>query len=120
MENRMKLFTFSLIAGSVVALSACMPAGTMTEADPITAAVSGRTLVAGETTINAGADGSLTGTLANGNALEGGWTVRDGQWCRTLTAPAAIAGTACQDAELGDGTLTLTNTDGSTTTWAIQ
>ncbi|MBF9060269.1 hypothetical protein HKCCSP123_13870 [Rhodobacterales bacterium HKCCSP123] len=116
----MKFVTFSLIAGSVVALSACMPSGSMVDADPITSAVSGRTLVAGDAVINAGADGSLSGTLPNGSELAGAWTVRDGQWCRTLTSPEALAGTACQAAELGDGTLTLTNGDGSTTTWMIQ
>jgi hypothetical protein len=116
----MKLVTLSIIAGSIVALSACMPTGGMDDADPITSAVSGRSLTAGGTTINVGADGSLSGTSANGTEISGAWTVRDGQWCRTLTAPAAIAGTACQPAELGDGTLTLTNVGGTTTTWMIQ
>jgi hypothetical protein len=117
--NDMRIRTISAVIVLVAGTAACMPAGPTAEMDPITAAVSGRTLTAGDTVLNAGADGSLTGTLPNGTELSGAWTVRDGQWCRTLEVPANLAGTECQDAVLGDGTITIDGQRGPTT-WTIQ
>lgn len=115
----MKLLTAPTILVLLAGAAACVQVETTSEMDPITAAVSGRTLVAGESVLVAGADGSLSGTLANGAELTGAWVVRDGQWCRTLVTPESLAGTACQDAELGNGTITIDGTNGATT-WTIQ
>lgn len=91
--------------------------------DPITAAISGKRLVAPRGDfIDVGADGRVTGMIGPDQslALSGVWEIRDGQWCRTLTEPASFAGTACQDATLnGDGTITIVGTN-ATIIWTIQ
>ncbi|SDO61703.1 hypothetical protein SAMN05216196_10790 [Lutimaribacter pacificus] len=108
-----------MLAGVGLLTTACVQA--TTEMDPLTAAISGKSIVAGSgAVVNVAPNGSLTGTLPNGTELEGAWTVRDGDFCRTLTAPDNLAGTKCQEAELGDGTVTLTDADGTSTLWTIQ
>lgn len=75
----------------------------MTLTDPITSAVSGRTLVSGDTRLTAGANGALVGTLASGDTLSDSWRVNNGKWCRTLTLPARFNGPeVSQDAALTD------------------
>jgi hypothetical protein len=87
---------------ALAAMTACMD-GTVTP-DPITEAVSGRTLVAGDTRLTAGANGALVGILANGDTLSGTWRISGGKWCRTLAQPSRFAGPEiCQDAALADG-----------------
>jgi hypothetical protein len=115
----MRLLRVATIVALVAGAAACVQVETAPEMDPIAAAVSGRMLVAGDNVLLAGSDGSLTGTLANGAELTGAWEVRDGQWCRTLVTPENLAGTDCQAAELGDGTITIEGTNGPTT-WTIQ
>lgn len=89
--------------------------------DPITEAVSGRTLVAGDTRLTAGENGALVGTLANGDTLSGTWRIRDGKWCRTLSQPARFAGPeVCQDAALTDGLLVIVGSNGSPTAYTIE
>ena len=92
-----------------------------TENDPITQAVSGRTLVAGDTRLTADANGALVGTLANGDTLSGTWRISGGKWCRTLTQPARFAGPeVCQDAALADGQFVIVVSNGSPTTYTIE
>ena len=62
---------------ALAAMTACMD-GTVTP-DPITEAVSGRTLVAGDTRLTAGANGALVGILANGDTLSGTWRISGGK-----------------------------------------
>lgn len=118
---KMRKQSFALIVGTGLALTAC---GDMiaseSEMDPITRAVSGQTLIQGENVINTNADGTMTGTTAGGDEIRGAWAVRNGQWCRTLTLPARLAGTACQDVELGDGEITFTAADGGSATYQVQ
>ncbi|MEE4118911.1 MAG: hypothetical protein V2I65_07845 [Paracoccaceae bacterium] len=103
--------SFDAIAG--LALSGCVQT-TSADVDPLTAALAGRSLTNDAGTIDVNRDGTLSGLA------EGAWTVRDGQWCRTISEPARLAGTACQDATLnGDGSVTIDGVNGPVT-WAIQ
>lgn len=68
----------------------------------ITQRRSGVTLTNSDGTIILGADGSISGDLTNGGAIAGAWTERNGQYCRTLTAPERLAGTLCQDVRFND------------------
>lgn len=100
----MKSTIISLAA--LIAVTAC--AEVTTTPDPLTQAVSGRTLVSGDTRLLAGTNGSLVGTLASGDTLAGTWRISQGRWCRTLTQPARFAGAeVCQDAALADGQLVI-------------
>lgn len=108
-----------LLTASLLAITACTEV--TTTPDPITQAVSGRTLVAGDTRLTAGSNGSLVGTLAGGDTLSGTWRIKNGRWCRTLTKPARFAGPeVCQDAALSSGTLTIVGSSGKPTTYRIR
>mgnify|MGYP001099742383 CR=1 FL=1 len=115
--NFAKSFPLVGALGFLTACEATMSSdATTVDADPITQAISGKRLVADRGDyINVGANGSLTGMVGPNQsvALEGAWVIRNGQWCRTLTAPSSLAGTDCQDATLnGDGTLTIDGVNG--------
>lgn len=84
--------------------------------DPLTAAISGQSFMSGETRLTFQTDGRLVGAGPVGD-IRGAWTVRDGRLCRTLTAPQATAGTECQTAELREGGVAITRTDGVTLFW---
>ena len=104
---------------ALIAVTAC--AEVSTTPDPIEQVVSGRTLVAGDTRLTAGANGALDGTLASGDTLSGTWRIANGKWCRTLTLPARFAGPeVCQDAALTDGQLVVIGSNGSPTTYTIE
>jgi len=104
---------------ALVTVTACAE-GTMAP-DPITQAVSGRTLVASETRLTAGANGALVGTLAGGDTLSGTWRISNGKWCRTLTQPARFAGPeVCQDVALTEGQLVIIGSNGNPTTYSIE
>ena len=108
-----------LTLASLIAISAC--AEITTTPDPITQAVSGRTLIAGDTRLTAGANGALIGTLAGGDTLSGTWRISSGKWCRTLTLPARFAGPeVCQDAALTDGQLVVIGSNGAPTAYDIE
>lgn len=112
---RSTIFTIA----SLIAVTAC--AEVRTTSDPITQAVSGRTLVAGETRLAVGANGALVGALASGDTLSGTWRIKGGQWCRTLTLPVRFSGPeVCQDAALTDGQLVIIGSNGSPTTYTIE
>jgi len=104
---------------ALVAITAC--AEVATTPDAITQAISGRTLVSGETRLSAGTNGALVGTLANGDTLSGTWRINGGKWCRTLTLPERFSGPeVCQDAALTDGQLVIIGSNGSPTTYDIE
>ena len=108
-----------LTLASLIAVTAC--AEITTTPDPITQAVSGRTLVAGDTRLTAGANGALIGALAGGDTLSGTWRINNGKWCRTLTLPARFAGPeVCQDAALTDGQLVVIGSNGAPTVYDIE
>lgn len=93
--------TNMLFICAALSLASCVSAAM---ADPLYDAVVDKTLVRedGNVTIFAASDGTLTGTSAAGDLL-GTWEIRNGQWCRTLSAPQRAAGSACQDMSLTDG-----------------
>jgi len=111
-----------LVIGSMpmLLLAACMEAEPEATLDPITRAISGKTLAANGNEITMGADGSLDGILSGGTAVKGAWEVRDGDLCRTLVAPANLVGTECQKAVLGDGVITITGLGDRDVTWTIN
>lgn len=109
--------TPALITAALLTLAACGGSAP----DPITQAVSGRTLVQGDTRISPQANGDLVGTLANGDALAGTWRVKDGKWCRTLNAPERFSGPeVCQDVALGEGEIVITGSNGEPQTYTIE
>ena len=108
-----------LATATLVTVAAC--AEVSTTPDPITQAVSGRTLISGDTRLTAGTNGTLVGTLANGDTLSGTWKNSGGKWCRTLTVPERFSGPeVCQDAALQDGQLVIVGSNGSPTTYTIE
>lgn len=92
-------------------------------ADPITDAISGKTVKAERgDTVKFHKNGRLTGMIGPQQDIEllGAWTIRDGRYCRTIEKPASFAGTACQDITVnGDGTVTIDGTNGPIV-WTIQ
>lgn len=108
-----------LAFASLVAVTACVDAANTP--DPITQAVSGRTLIAGDTRLTAGSNGALVGILAGGDVASGKWRISGGKWCRTLTQPARLSGPeVCQDAALTDGKLVIIGSSGKPTTYTIE
>lgn len=101
-----------------------MPSATMTSAsgassDGLQATLSGRTLSNDNGRITLGTDGRLSGSV-RGAALDGAWTVRNEQFCRTITQPARVAGTECQDVTFNDdGTITIDGVNGAVT-WTLS
>jgi hypothetical protein len=93
----------------------------MGDASSLTAQLSGKTLTADNgAVIFLGADGSVSGAIPAGE-VEGAWTERNGQYCRTFTAPQRIAGSLCQDVRFNaDGTVTFLGGVGGDTTWQIS
>ena len=114
--------TIKLVAGAIpmLLLAACMDAEPEDSLDPITRAISGKTLSADGNAITMEADGSLVGTLSGGTAVKGAWEVRDGDLCRTLVEPENLVGTECQKAVLGDGVITITGLGNRDVTWTIN
>ena len=47
--------------------------------------------------------------------IDGAWEIRQGKFCRTITAPAQMIGTECQNISIDGDTATLTGRDGPTT-----
>lgn len=82
--------------------------------------LSGKTLTHPDVTILVSANGQLSGTESDGTNLVGTWTIIDGQWCRTLTAPVSFAGTACQDVSIAGDQATFTRAGGSSITYTIS
>lgn len=105
-----------------IALSACAETETTnSEVDPLTAALSGKTLVADENVFNVEKNGALTGTLSDGTKFVGVWEVVDGKWCNSFSEPDGFAETFCGNAVFeGDGTVTLDRRAGGTLNWTIQ
>lgn len=83
------------------------------------AALAGRTLTAKGAKIVLGADGVMSGSVGK-NALQGTWEVSGGKFCRTITAPARLAGTACQKVDLQGDSLTVTREDGSVLVYKVE
>ncbi|WP_424969923.1 hypothetical protein [Dinoroseobacter sp. S76] len=110
----MKKLAVVLIALGVAACDTPAP-DTAMMGDPLKDALAGKTLMNvdnPDTLLTFGADGSLSG------AVTGTWSVENGQFCRTLTEPASVAGSLCQDVVIDGDVLTFlagTNGDSSWT-----
>lgn len=106
-------FSSMLVAG-------CMQDQATVQVEPLTvAAVSGKTVTAGNTSIYVNPNGTLSGSGPAG-AIAGTWEIKNGQWCRAITAPRAWVNTQCQNAKLNGNILTLPNAVGTTVVnWTI-
>ncbi len=88
------------------------------QTDAVMKALSGKTIVSPTAEFKLRKNGRLTGK-AGSLKFKGSWTVRDGDFCRTLTEPKQWAGTECQPTKLGDGTVSITGRNG-TNVWKIM
>ncbi|NYS26471.1 hypothetical protein HUK65_15910 [Rhodobacteraceae bacterium 2376] len=110
-----------LIAAMAISLSACEQTVHAASDDALTQAVVGRTLTQGPNALTVNPDGTLTGQVGqDGMEAQGTWAVRNGQWCRTFTTPQHLVGTACQDFELVNGTITFITPQGPSAPWTIN
>lgn len=98
---------------SALLVAGCMQDQATSPMQPLTtAAVSGKVSTAGETSIFINPNGTLSGSGPAG-AIVGTWEVKNGQWCRVITEPAAWASSRCQQARLDGNVLSLPNADGT-------
>ena len=91
------------VLGSVMILSACVTESSDV-IDPLELAISGKTLVSDSAVLTLNSDRTLTGAVGADleSELIGTWYVSNGRFCRTITAPARLAGQACQNMRLRD------------------
>lgn len=120
---RSTLLAVTFAAATVIA--GCTPSATTqapatgAAAEGLQATLSGRTLSNDNGEINLGTNGRMSGTV-RGAPFAGAWTVRNEQFCRTITQPARVAGTECQDVTFNDdGTVTIDGVNGPVT-WALS
>ncbi len=114
-----KLFTYAAATG--ILLSGCMAATPTEEVDPLTARLSGMTGVhESGTAVTLHDDGRITGNTHNGDAITGTWDVRNGRYCRTITAPESLASTNCQDVEFDGNNVHFIKDDGTSSTFVMQ
>ncbi len=85
--------------------------------DPVTQALVGKTLTSGNAKITLQEYNKMVGVGGPFGAvpIDGAWEIRDGQFCRTLTAPPQLAGTECQDVVIEGDTVTFTTSRGAQT-----
>jgi hypothetical protein len=120
-EDKMtfKLFTCAAVTGIV--LTGCMATTPTNEVDPLTARLSGMTgMHESGTVVTLQEDGRVTGQTQNGEAIVGTWDVRNGRYCRTLTAPESLASTNCQDVEFDGNNVHFIRDDGTSSTFVMQ
>lgn len=101
-----------------IAISAL--AGSVAMAEITAEQVAGKTLRLKGSVLVIGADGNLSGTTEKGEDVTGNWSVKNGEWCRTITAPARLANTDCKPATVKNRKLILTQKDGSTVAFNIK
>lgn len=117
----MKITVACFAFAATLVLSGCMQDGATTAAPSAEeAAISGRTLVHDTNTVTINPNGTFAGRLSDGSDMAGTWQIRDGKWCRTLSAPARLAGSACQDLSIEGNQATFTRADGSSITYSIR
>lgn len=111
-----------IAASTAIFLSACQmgTTGAGATVDPLDTALRGKTLTNGGSTVLLGQDGTMSGMVGpkGDTVLEGAWTVRNGQYCRTVVEPAQIAGTECQDVTI-DGNMATFRGPRGESTWMI-
>ena len=82
--------------------------------------MAGKTLTLKKSTFVIGADGTMTGKTDRGETVTGTWEVEGGKWCRTITEPPRLAGSACQTASIKGKTFTITRDDGTKLDWKMR
>jgi len=118
-EGQMKKLSIALIASAAL-LTACgdrysdpapMPL------DPISQQLVGKKLTSTGMVLQLQEFNKMAGRAGpNGDVLiDGAWEIRQGKFCRTITAPAQMIGTECQDISIDGDTATLVGRDGPTT-----
>lgn len=85
--------------------------------DPISQQLVGKKLTSTGMILQLQEGNSMVGSAGpNGDVkIDGAWQIREGQFCRTITAPTQMAGTECQDISIDGETATLMGRDGPTT-----
>lgn len=112
------------LIGLCLLAAACDVIGHGTEAG--VAPLVGRTITNEVADLRINADGTLTGKVGPDRSLDltGRWEARDGQFCRTITAPpevlAATPGTACSTVEISGDTVTFLTEDGTRGVWQLR
>ncbi len=99
----------------LIASAAALTLAACQTTSPLQTAVSGKTLVGERNSITVNEDGTLVG-----NGFRGTWEVRGDRWCRTITQPAQMAGTACQNVVLDGDQITFIRASGTEITFTIQ
>ena len=107
----------ALIGLTIVALSACQTPTASNGEAPEWLILVGQPLTSVE-------NPNLVVTLnqdrtVSGSGIEGVWEERNGQYCRTITAPAQLAGTECQSVTVNGSQVTFDNRSGRTSTWSF-
>lgn len=116
----MKTPAFAVAA--LLALSACSTpiAGDGPNDAALAASIADRPFANSDGSFVARSDGRLTGSF-DGDTLEGTWAIKDGQWCRALTAPERfVVPEQCQPIRVTASTLSLTRPNGRVVTYTFQ
>ncbi len=113
-----KLLIASIASASM--LAACgdtMSTSAPMASDPITEQLVGKRLTSTGMILQLQEGNRMAGRAGpSGNVLiDGAWEIREGRFCRTITAPAQMVGTECQQITLDGETATLVGRDGPTT-----
>ena len=82
--------------------------------------LAGKTLTNADSTLALTKDGALIGKSKSGAVIRGTWEAKDGKFCRTLTEPAAAAGTECQNVTIQGDQLTLVRANGQVVTYTLN
>lgn len=109
----MKKLAVILIVLGVAACDTPAPETAMM-VDPLKDALAGKTMMSvdnPDTLLTFGTDGTLSG------AVTGTWSVENGQFCRTLTEPASVAGSLCQDVEIDGEVFTFLSGTNGNSSW---
>ena len=115
----MKILGIALVAASVVLVGCgdrisdpvAMPN------DPLTQQLVGKTLTNQSTRLQLQEGNMMNGRTGPNNEviIDGAWQIREGRFCRTLTSPAQLAGTECQDVNIDGDTVTFDTSTGPQT-----
>lgn len=107
-------FAASVLAGCV---DSTAPADTAMATDPLYTALAGQSFSRGDFTITFNTNGRLTG---ENPSVVGRWEIKDGQFCRTITEPAQIAGSECQNVTIDGDSYTFSGSSGDRTYTLIR
>lgn len=115
----MKKLSIALIA-SVTMLAACGDRYSEPAAmplDPISQQLVGKRLTSTGMTLQLQEGNRMAGRAGPSKdiRIDGAWQIREGKFCRTITEPAQMIGTECQDISIEGETATLSGRDGPTT-----